>query len=187
MLALFTLIIGACGGSKENVKPVVEPVSESPCPDWFVSPPEDPDFLFAAATATSRDLQMAINKARQDARLEIASQMETYLQGLTKQFKEEIGEGEESQMNAQFTTVSKSVVSTTLNGCKTKNQHTKKEGTLWRACILMEYPIGVGNAQFLQQLKNNDLLRQKTAATDAYKELETEVEKYELKKEAKSE
>jgi len=185
-LALLALILVACG-SKENVKPVIEEVSESPCPDWFVSPPEDPDFLFAAATATSRDLQTAINKARQDARVDIAAQMETYLQGLTKQFKEEIGEGEDSQINAQFTAVSKSVVSTTLNGCKTKNQYTKKEATLWRACILMEYPIGLSNAQFLQQVKNNDLLRQKTAATDAFKELETEVGKFELKKEAKSE
>lgn len=181
MFAILSMFFMFCGGSKQVVQ-TEQPASESPCPEWFTNVPEDPDYLYAAATATSRDLQMAINKAKQDARVDIGSQMETRLQGLVKQFQEEIGEGEESQVNAQFTTVSKTVVSTTLNGCKAKNQHTKKEGTLWRACILMEYPIGAANAQFLQQLKNDDLLRQKTAATDAFKELETEVQKFEEEK-----
>ncbi len=185
MLAFLSLFLMFCGGSKQMVQMQQQPASESPCPDWFTNVPEDPDYLYAAATATSKDLQTAINKAKQDARVDIASQMEARLQGLVKQFKEEIGEGEDSQVNAQFTTVSKTIVSTTLNGCKAKNQYTKKEGTLWRACILMEYPIGAANAQFLQQLKNNDLLRQKTAATDAFKELETEVQKFEQEKEAK--
>ena len=65
-------------------------------------------------------------------------------------------------------------------------KYNKKEGTLWRACILMEYPIGTANAQFLQQLKNNDMLRQKAAATDAFKELETEVQKFEEEKAKKN-
>lgn len=181
MLVIFSVLFMFCGGSKQVVQ-TQQPVSESPCPDWFTNVPEDPDYLYAAATATSKDLQTAINKAKQDARVDIAAQMEARLQGLVKQFKEEIGEGEDSQVNAQFTTVSKTVVSTTLNGCKAKNQYTKREGTLWRACILMEYPIGAANAQFLQQLKNNDLLRQKTAATDAFKELEAEVQKFEEEK-----
>lgn len=181
MLAFLSLFLMFCGGSKQMVQ-TEQPANESPCPDWFTNVPEDPDYLFAAATATSKDLQMAINKAKQDARVDIGAQMETRLQGLVKQFQEEIGTGEDSQINSQFTTVSKTVVSTTLNGCKAKNQTTKKEGTLWRACILMEYPIGAANAQFLQQLKNNDLLRQKAAATDAFKELETEVQKFEEEK-----
>lgn len=185
MLIILCTFLNFCGGSKQIVQTQGLAENESPCPDWFTNVPEDPDYLYAAATATSKDLQLAINKAKQDGRVDIASQMEARMQGMVKQFKEEIGEGEDSRVDAQFTTVSKTIVSTTLNGCKAKNQNTKKEGTLWRACVLMEYPIGAANAQFLKQLKDNDLLRQKIAATDAFKELETEVQKYEQEKSEK--
>jgi hypothetical protein len=190
-LAATWLLLLACGGSQqmttgqtanENSNKVS---GDSPCPDWFLKVPEAPDYLFAAATSTSRDLQTAINKAKQDARVDIGSQVETRLQALTKQFKEEIGEGVDARIDAQFTTVSKSVVSTTLRGCKVKNQSTKQEGPIWRACVLMEYPIGAANAKFLQSLKDSEVLRQKAAATDAFKELETEVQKYEQEKEKK--
>ena len=182
LLSVFCILIVACGGSKQVVQQRSEMSSDSPCPDWFTNVPEDPDYLYAASTATSKDLQMAINKAKQQGLADIGSQTETRLQALTKQFQEEIGEGEESEMAAQFTTVIKSVVSTTLSGCKAKYQSTQKEGPIWRACVLMEYPIGAANAQFLQSLKDRDIFRQKAAATDAFKELEAEVQKYEQEK-----
>lgn len=180
LLVVTSWLLLACGGSQQMAK------NDTPCPDWFVSVPEDPDYLFSAATATSKDLQTAINKAKQDGRADVGAQMEARLTSLTKQFKEEIGEGADSRIDAQFTVVSKTVVSTTLNGCKVRSQSTKQEGPIWRACVLMEYPIGAANAKFLQSVKENDLLRQKATATDAFKELEAEVQKYEQEKGVRS-
>ena len=185
VLSAVCLLLLACGGAKQMTQSEKQTASESPCPDWFTNVPKDPDYLYAASTATSKDLQMAINKAKQQGRADIGAQMETHLTGLTKQFQEEIGTGQDAQINAQFTEVSKSVVSTTLNGCKAKQQSTKQEGTIWRACVLMEYPVGAANAQFLQSIKDREALRQKAAATDAFKELESEVQKYEMEKEKK--
>jgi hypothetical protein len=185
VLSAVCLLFLACGGAKQMAQTEKQTESESPCSDWFTNVPEDPDYLYAAATATSKDLQMAINKAKQQGRTDIGGQMETRLAGLTKRFQEEIGAGQDAQINAQFTEVSKSVVSTTLNGCKVKYQTTKQEGPIWRACVLMEYPIGAANAQFLQSIKDREALRQKAAATDAFKELDAEVQKYEQEKEKK--
>jgi len=179
-LFILVLLIISCGGTKQKVSTQTE--SESPCPDWFTTVPEDPDFLYSAATTTSKDLQFAINKAKQLASLDIGNQMERQLSGLTKQFMEEVGEGEDSELVSQFTTVSKSVVSTNLSGCKAKYQTTKKEGSVWRACILMQYPIGEANAQFLESLKKQRIIEQRIRATDAFEELEKEVEKYKQEK-----
>ncbi len=186
VLSVFCLLLMACGGAKQMAQSenqTEKQDNESPCPDWFINVPEDPDHLYAAATATSKDLQLAINKAEQDTRVKIGAQLETRLQSLTKQFKEEIGEGADATVDAQFTTVSKTVISTTLSGSKVKKQSTKQEGQTWRACVLMEYPIGAANARFLQSLKETENLRVKAAATEAFKELEAEVEKYEQEKE----
>ena len=188
VLSTTCLLFLACGGSKQVTKTENQDVqpAQSESPEWFTNVPQDPNFLYAPATATSKDLQMSVNKAQQQGRLGIATVLETRFQGLNKQFQQETGLGEQSEFAAQTTVTIKEVVSTTLTGCKTKTQITKKEGELWRAWVLMEYPIGEANAKFLQALKERDILRQKVAATEAFKELEAEVEKYEQEKEKKN-
>ena len=181
MLGILSTFFMFCGGSKQVVQ-TKQPVSESPCPDWFTNVPENPDTLFAATTATSKDLQMAINKAQQQGRANIGTQVEVRLQGMNKQFQEETGVGQDADFASLMTVVIKEVVSQTLSGSKAKYQVTRKEGDLWRACVLMTYPIGAANARFLENLKKQQLIEQRVRATDAFKELENEVQKYEQEK-----
>lgn len=189
VLSAACLLFLACGGSKQvaqtKEKQDMQPM-QNESPEWYKNVPQDSNFLYAPATATSKDLQMAVNKAQQQGRLGVANILETRFQALNKQFQQETGLGEESEFASQTTVTIKEVVSTTLTGCKTKTQITKKEGEVWRAWVLMEYPIGEANAKFLQALKAKDILRQKVAATEAFKELETEVERYEQEKEKKN-
>ncbi len=180
----------ACGGAKQMTQENTSPVlvnNTSPCPDWFLNLPQDDNYLLAAATATSKDLQLALNKAMQEGRANIGAQVEARLQGLTQQFKEEIGEGESAQLDADFTAVSKTVVSTTLNGSRAKNQATRQEGGLWRACVLMEYPIGAAKAKFVEAIKEREPLREKLAGSEGFKLLDTEAEKFEMEKRRKAE
>ncbi len=181
-LAISILMLISCGSQKELTKGDTQAASGSVAPIWFETPPQSADTLFAPATATSKDLQMAINKAKQQGRADIGSQLEIRLQGLNKQFQEEVGVGEESDLAAQTTVVIKEVVSQTLNGCKAKYQKTNKEGSIWTAYVLMYYPIGAANAQFLGSLKNQKILNQRVQASEAFKELEAEVQKYEQEK-----
>ncbi len=186
---LLGALLLACGGAKvmthENTSPVLVN-NTSPCPDWFSNPPQSEDYLFAPATATSRDLQLAINKAMQEGRANLGAQVESRMQALTQQFKEEIGEGESAQLDADFTIVSKTVVSTTLRGSRVKNQTATQEGGLWRACVLMEYPLGAARAKFLEAIKENEPLRQKLASTESFRKLDTETEKFDMEKRRKA-
>ncbi len=76
VLVFFAVGMMACGGGP---KPPVEGTPEATLvsiPEWYSAPPQDPNFVFAASTAMSRDMQLSIDKAKQQARTDLASQLE---------------------------------------------------------------------------------------------------------------
>jgi hypothetical protein len=172
-VALVALMLVGCGGSKEAAQ------TTGDVPDWFTNPPQDPNYLFAANTATSQDLQLAIDKAVTGARTEIGRQMEVKVNGLQKKFEEETGVGQDAQLLSQFTSASKTVVSTQLSGSRIKFQKQLREGNLWRAYVLMEYPIGAASEAMMKAIKANNQMYTRFRASEAYKDLDKEVEKYE--------
>jgi hypothetical protein len=152
---------------------------EGNIPDWFLNIPKDPNFIYAAKTATSQDLQLAFDKATTDARAEVGRQVEIKVEGLQKRFQEETGTNTDAQLLDQFTQANKTVVSTSLSGSRATKQKQVKDGDLWRAYVLVEYPVGAANEAFIQQVKKNEQLYTRFRATQTFKELEDEVKKVE--------
>jgi len=161
-----------CGGGKEMAK-------LSNTPEWFNNVPTDPNSLFGAATASSVDLQTAIDKAKQDARADLAAQTEARVQGLIRNFREETGLAESFEMLAEFSSATQTVFSNVLVGSKVKNQKTMREGTTYRAFLLMELPIGEANVQLLSKIKSNQAMYTRFRSTEAFKKMEDEIAKYE--------
>jgi len=60
-----------------------------------------------------------------------------------------------------------------------KSHQIDKDGTLWRAYVLVEYPIGAANQAFMEQVKKNDQMYTRFRASQTFKELDDEVKKYE--------
>ena len=58
-----------------------------------------------------------------------------------------------------------------------------KDGEIWRAYVLVEYPIGAANNAFVQQIKKQEELYTRFRSSETFKELEDEVKKYEEWKE----
>jgi hypothetical protein len=178
---LATLALAAC--SSGNPNPTLSPTPTrdvvQSSPEWYMNVPTDPNYMFAAKSATSRDMQIAVDKAVADARSEIAKQLEVKYQGLEKRFREETGTGTESELLDQYSNAYKQVVSSTLYGTRTKNQVVKPEGQIYRAWVLMEMPIGQANEQLMSKIKANQAMYTRFRATQAFQELETEVQKYE--------
>jgi citrate lyase gamma subunit len=139
------------------------------------NPPNDPNYLFATTTATSRDMQLAIEKAKQDARVDISSQIESRVMALIKKFDEEVGRTEDSEILQQFTKVSKTVIDQTLVGCRVRKQEIIKEGELYRAYVLMELPLATAKEALLNQIKEREHLYTRFRASQSFKELEKEV------------
>ncbi len=174
------LLLLGCGGSPETLQSV--PAGD--IPEWFTNPPADPNYLFAANTATSQDLQLAIDKATTAARTEVGRQMEVRVQGIQKKFEEEVGTGADAQMLSQFTQASKTVVSTTLSGSKVKSQKQVQEGNMWRSYVLVQLPVGAAADALLKSMKANNQSYTRFRSTETFKELNEEAEKYEAFKKA---
>lgn len=166
---LVPLLLVGCGGSGAALDEV---------PEWMTNPPEQENALLGAGTGVSRTLQTATEKAETRARSDIASSMEVELQGLTKDFREEV-DGE--SLN-QFTQVQKEVVSQVLRGVSVREEKVIKEDGRYRAYVLMEMPIGPAARSFLSKLRENEELYTRFRASEAFKELQKEVERYEGEK-----
>jgi hypothetical protein len=148
-------------------------------PGWYSRPPTDNNFLFGPATATSGDLQIAINKAQAEGRNLIAQQLEVKYNGLNKRFAEEVGRSNDGQLLDFYSQVYKAVVSQVLYGSRSRQQVLRTEGEVYRAFVLMELPLGEMSKRLMEQIKAQEALYTRFRATEAFKELDAEIQRYE--------
>ncbi len=171
MLTLVFLIVGCASRGVTEIKGIQ-------IPDWYLNPTQDDNYILGKATATSQDLQLSIDKAKQQARLDIAENLESHIMGLIKKFEEEAGGVEEGEFLEQFTQVSKNVVDQTLVGSRERKQEVKEEGKGFRAFLMMELPIGQAREELLKQLYSdeNHQLYTRFRASQSFQELKEEIE-----------
>ena len=179
-LAVLALLAVACHRAPRStdLAPAASRETIKGLPGWYLKPPTDKNFLYAPATAVSRDVQVAINKAEAEGRAGLAQQLEVKYGALTKRFVEEVGR-EGSQLLDQYTTAYKAVVSQTLYGTRAKQQALRTEGDVYRATVLMELPVGEASKKLLEQLRQQEQLYTRFRASEVFKELDAEVQRYE--------
>lgn len=182
VMLLAGLALYGCGGPKTvNLAPTPTEKVTAGIPDWYKNPSSDEEHLTAVATATSRDMQMAVQKAKTTAQADLAQQLSTKLGNLTKQFQEETGEQEGSELLTQFTSATKTVTSETLVGTKVDQQQILPEKDIYRVYVLMSLPIGKANQMLMEKLKADQALYTRFRSTQAFEELDKEVKEAEGK------
>jgi hypothetical protein len=155
-------------------------------PEWYVDPPENDNHLIGVASASSLDLQTAVDKAKQDGRVEIARQLDIRMTGMSKRFVEETGLNDDAELLGMFTQVSKSVVSDSLTGSRVAKQQMDRDGKGYRAYVMVEMPIGEANARFVEKIKSQERLYTRFRASESFEELDRMVEEYEAWKKEQS-
>lgn len=153
-------------------------------PSWFMNPPSDPNYSFGRGTATSPDLQTAMDNAVLSARNDLASQMTARIQSVTKRFTEQTGAGQDAQMLQQFENTIKAVVSEEIVGSRTKQQETVPDGAVYRVFVLVEMPFGKAAEALMNKVKANQAMYTRFRASQAFADLDAEVAKYEEAKKA---
>ena len=103
----------------------------------------------------------------------------------SKKFDEEIGYEEDAELSAAYTRASKTVTSTTLNKTQVVESPVNKTGSVYRAYVWMQLPVGEVYDRLQEQIQKEKNLYQRFRATETYKELESEVAKYEKWKQEK--
>ena len=175
LLAGISLLCGCAGPKAISLAPQPNQEVVDKIPEWLLKPPADQEHLYAAASATSRDLQMALQKARINAQTDLAQQLNNRLANLTKQFQEETGLAGDSALLSQFSSATKAVTQQTLEGARVDQQQVLPEKEVYRAYVLMSLPLGQANQLLMSKLKANQELYTRFRATQAFDELDKEL------------
>jgi len=185
-MLMLTLIAGlsvwftGCGGGKEttNIHQKANDAIMENIPDWYMEPPKnDDEYLWATASEVSRDLQMAVNKAKTTANSDLARQMENNIDVLTKRFSQETGMNIDSKILTDFSETTKQLSRQALIGVSEEKKEIRNEEGVFRAYVLMKLPMGKMKENLLNQIKKENELYTALKATKAYQELDEAVEK----------
>jgi hypothetical protein len=172
------ILAAGCGGGPATI----QSADTGDIPAWYTNVPQDSNYVFAVNTATSQDMQLAYDKATTGARAELGRQVELKVSGLQKRFEEETGVGQDAQLMQQFTQATKTVVSTTMSGTQVKQKSHVKDGNIYRAYVMVQYPLGAANSALLQAIKANEQMYTRFRASQAFKDLNEEAKQYEDQK-----
>lgn len=174
-IALFItalILTVGCSGTKN-----LPETDQGKVPKWFINVPVEEGKLFASTTATSRDMQLAIDKAITDARAEIAASAEARVESIQEDFSEEIGRDEMSTYLTSFSSATRIVTEMTLRGSVVLERSVQEDAGVWRAYVLMEYSTAAADAAFLDEVAKEEELYTRFRASEAFKRLDAQLEK----------
>jgi hypothetical protein len=174
-------LLAACrrGPNAADLTPPPSRETVKNLPKWYLKPPKDDKFAFGSATAVSQDLQVSIDKAQAEARNVVAQQLEVKYGSLTKRFVEETGRNIDAQLLDEYVSTYKATVSQVLYGSRPREQTVRAEGPVYRAFVLVELPLGEASKRLMDQVRANEQMYTRFRATEAFKELDAEIKRYE--------
>jgi hypothetical protein len=189
--AALALALAACSSPKpgtpefvqkkeeDQQKAVVKTVEQSlsVTPDWYKKNPVDVNSLYAKATATSNIRQFAVDKAKLLARKDLAETLGNRVSSIISDYIRESGGAVNDEVSQSVKSVGQSVtLDQNLAGYVLENDHVEAEGKEFRAYVMLRYPIGEVNKVVASQVKKNAVLEIKLEDSEAWKQLEKEIE-----------
>jgi hypothetical protein len=175
LVALFALaMLSGCGGSKDTA--TTSPYTELM---RMAQQMRQAGALAAVGQGQSAREDLARQKAQNDGRQNLALALESKIQVLQKSFVEEVGSNMDTEINEAFSSVSKTMASTTLRGVFPEEERmVAKEGII-TIYVLMAVDPATFNQSFLDELQSKPKVYERFRASQAYDELKNEMEDYE--------
>lgn len=134
--------------------------------------------LAVVGIGESKSLELALTKAKTRGRVELAQMLETKIEALQKDFQEETGVGDDAEILAQFSNIAKVITSQELSGSVAQELKYETIGDTVTAYALM-----VLNPRVIaDQLAKEKELYTRFRASQAFEELDKEIEAYETYK-----
>lgn len=177
------ILIGCSSKGGPDLTPEASSKTIKAAPDWFLNPPQKEGFIIHSSSATSQDMQMALDKARTSAASTLAGLIESEWNGLVKRAQEETGLAESSQVIDHFSNTQEQVISNRLKDIRVAQREIMEEKTddgtrIYRAYVLVEYDEGAAQKRLLAQIKADEQLYTAMRATELYDEMEQKVAAY---------
>ncbi len=153
-------------------------------PEWFIMLPSgSEEVMFVRGTAISDDLQLSIDAATNAGLRELGKKMNTRLASKTKETVRQANIGEKVTSKTEMNRISTIVVKeVTVKGYEVvETKMVSLDNGNYRTFILLKYPIGLAYKNYINQLKESDVLKadfKKIENTKAFKELELYVSEF---------
>ena len=163
---------------KEEAKIEAATQTVDELPDWYTNLPQDQHCIYAAGTARSPDLQLAMDKAGLNAKRSLADRINSALSSKMKEFVTEIGQGEDTEVVSEVERVTSNLITeVNVSGYNQKNAKVLSQGSKYRVYVLLCYPVGKANRMLVDQVKKNRVLEARLRASKAFKELEEDIKR----------
>ena len=168
-LAVIALFIQSCGNSGKDLAPDSSKSTMNDIPSWYMMNPVEEGKIFDSATEVSQDLQMAMDKAELKAMKNMSGKMSSKMKAVTSRVQEELGFGDDSEIIDTFRNTMEQLVNKTLEGVRVVEKKPVREGSLWRAYVLLSYDAADAAEQLMNEMK-------KAKAVQARKEHKAEIQ-----------
>ena len=178
------LILISCAAPTKGPDLTPEPTrkSVSNIPDWYLNTPSESGYRFETGSATSQDLQLAVNKASLDAQTRLAATIESEMEGYTKRVQKETGLGAESNLLDRYSQTQGQVVATALKDYTVDKKEVIEEKSsgkyIFRSYVLIKWDEGAANKRLLDQLKADKEIYDAIRESELVEVMENKVEAY---------
>jgi len=188
--------LGACQSGKNDIslQPVVAYKSEqvskqiTNIPDWYLNMPTDEEAIYSSGSAKAPDLQLAVDIAILNAKTVLADRINGKLSSMTKTFVAKIGSSDlDTSVLSEIEKVSKNVVAEVdVAGYSVTKSDVTQDGTQYRAYVLLEYSNEEAIKIMMNRMRKDRMVYSRLRSTEAWKELESQVDKSKDEEEAQS-
>ena len=157
-------------------------------PDWYKKMPEKKGSIFTVGAATAPDLQFAVDIATLNAKVVLADRINGKLKAMTKSWMAKFGNSDlDASVMTEIEKVAKNVIANVdVAGYNPVEVDVFPAGTQYRAFVLLEYSDKEAAKVILNRMRKDRMVYSRLRSTEAWKELEREVEGVEKKDEAQS-
>ena len=196
-VSMVALTLGAC--SANSPKSVVDTAeiryktakverAVDVIPSWYKKMPTKKGSIFTVGSATAPDLQLAVDIATLNGKVVLADRINGKLKAMTKSWMAKFGQSDvDSRVMSEIEKVAKNVIANVdVAGYSPVEIDVSAAGTQYRAFILLEYPDKEASQIIFNRLRKDRLVYSRLRSTEAWKELDEEVNSSEKKDEAKS-
>ena len=188
--------LSACQTNKESIMGRQEVVYKystvnqqiEKIPEWYLQIPSADDTIYSSGSAKAPDLQLAVDIAIMNAKTTLADRINGKLDSMTKSFVAKIGSDDlDTSVLTEIEKTSKNVIaSVDVAGYVVDKSDITQEGTQYRAYVLLAYNSEEATKIMMNRMKRDRMIYSRIRSTEAWKELEDEVNKSKDEDEAKS-
>ena len=188
--------LSACQTNKESIMGRPEVVYKystvnqqiEKIPSWYLKIPSADDTIYSSGSAKAPDLQLAVDIAIMNAKTTLADRINGKLDSMTKSFVAKIGSNDlDTSVLNEIEKTSKNVIaSVDVAGYVVDQSDITQEGTQYRAYVLLAYNSEEATKMMMNRMKRDRMIYSRIRSTEAWKELENEVDKSKDEDEAKS-